>query len=316
MKSFFLVLFCGLSLVGSLAAQSLNDLKAPSSEHIIIKGTNIAIIPPEGFEPSPSFKGFQNPSDQTSMIMVMELPVPFALTTEGFKKEMMEPRGMELLSKKTVTVSGYEAFLIELTQEANAITFSKSILVYGDTSATFMINGAWLKDSTTLGAAIKQSILSTFVDMEVSVDPRKGLPYQIEETAGNMQFIGVVGNSIIFTRDGNTPPLTEDEAMFIIDRSFAEVDVPNKKLFCLNRLEKHKDDWSLNLEKEVTEIELDGLQGYQLFAKNNLDDSLEMIQTILFLENGGYYICVGTYKKAQQQVVEDITSILKTFKQK
>ena len=48
--------------------------KEKTENHIKVEGTNISMIPPASFEVSGNFKGFQNPIDKTSMIIIMEIP--------------------------------------------------------------------------------------------------------------------------------------------------------------------------------------------------------------------------------------------------
>ena len=72
------------------------------------------MIPPVLFQSSINFKGFQNPIDQTSMIMTMEIPGPYSEVIKGFNFEMLKTRGMELKTKKEIKVANFNGLLIEL----------------------------------------------------------------------------------------------------------------------------------------------------------------------------------------------------------
>lgn len=94
------------------------------------------------------------------------------------------------------------------------------------------------------------------------------------------------------------------------------IEIENKKLFCISRLKKYQDDYSVIPGKGINEVEIDNLKGYELFAKNNDKDDEEMYQVILFDEGGGYFLFVGTYLPNSHQAIADIRNIIKTFKRK
>ncbi|MCP2042648.1 hypothetical protein [Pontibacter sp. HSC-36F09] len=304
------ILLLSISLIGF--GQALP--KEKSKNHIQIKGTNIFMIPPVSFESSDNFKGLQNSEDQTTMIMVIEIPGPYSEVSKGFNSEMLKPKGMELKSLKKVKVADYDGLLIELDQPANGLIFSKQILVYGNEKSSTLINGVYQKDSLQLGKRIKESILTTFVDSELESNPREALNYTLNENAGSLKFHSVIGNGMLFNRDLKTPTESADKATLITDKSFSNIEISNKKLFCISRLKKYPEDYSVILSKGINEIELDKLKGYELFAKNNDRESEEMYQVILFDDNGGYYLFVGTYLAGSKNAITDIKKIIETFK--
>lgn len=290
--------------------------KVKSEKHVQIEGTNIFMVPPSSFESSSNFKGFQNPEDPTSMIMVMEIPGPYTEVNKGFKTDMMKARGMDLITKNEIKVDKYDGLLIEINQSANGMIFSKQLLIYGNEESTTIINGVYLKDSTQLGERIKQSVLTTFIDLETKSDPRAALNYEVNEDAGSLKFKTVMGNSMLFNRDLKIPTESIDKVSLLIDKSFAKVAIDDKKLFCLSRLKKYPEDFSLDLSKGINEIELDNLKGFELFAKNTKNESEEMYQVILFEEDGGYYLFVGTYLTGSDQAITDIKNVVRSFKRK
>jgi len=290
--------------------------KEKSENHIQIEGTNIFMVPPISFESSSNFKGFQNPNDQTSMIMAMEIPGPYSEVSKGFNSEMMKKQGMELKTKKEIKVAEFNGLLIELDQSANGMVFSKQILIYGNEKSNTLINGVYLKDSLQLGEKIKQSVLTIFVDLETESNPREVLNYSLNENKGSLKFKAVIGNGMLFNRDLKTPTESIGKATLLTDKSFAKVEIENKKLFCISRLKKYPDDYSVIPSKGINEIELDNLNGFELFAKNNDKENEEMYQVILFDENGGYYLFIGTYEIGSEQAISDIQNIIQTFERK
>lgn len=312
----YLLIFCLFATFSKVCfSQQINKFERPTDKHLNIPGTNIYMIPPGEFQISENFKGFQNPNDQLSMIMVMEFPGPFSEVSKGFHEKMLQSKGMILKSKKKIDVNQYNGYLINLEQEANGLLFDKYIILYGDEKLTIMINGMYIKDSIQLGKKVEASILSTVVNSSLKIDPRNSLDYSIDETVGNLEFKNVMGNGMVFKREYEESE-SDIEVTLITDKSFAKMQIENKKLFCISRLKKYPDDYSIIVQKGINEIEIDGLKGFQLFAKNNDKIGEQMYQVILFEEVGGYFLFTGIYKGEKEKAEEDLKLIVKTFRRK
>lgn len=292
--------------------------KQKTENHKQIEGTNIFMIPPVLFQSSTNFKGFQNPDDQTTMIIAMEIPGPYLEVTKGFNTEMLKTKGMVLKNKNEIKVGEYTGLLVEINQLVNEMEFTKHILVYGNEKATTIINGVFLKDSLESGKKIKESILTTFVDTKLVTNPRENLNYlnySINENIGNLKFHSVMGNAMIFNRDLKTPTESVDKATLFIDKSFAKIKIENKKEFCISRLKSYPDNFVLNQNKKINEITIDNLKGFELYAKNNVPNE-DAYQVILFDDNGGYFLFLGTYLKGNVAAENDIKNCIKSFKRK
>ncbi len=299
----------------SIFSQKINEYSEPTKNHVLVKGTNINMIPPKGYTESTNFKGFQNSDDQTSMIMIVEIPGPFNEVSKGFTIEMLATKGMKLINKKEISINEFKGYLIDLEQEANGLTYAKNILIYGDDNSTTIINGVFLKNSKETEIIIKESVSSTVIDNRVKVNSREALDYTLEDS-GDLVFVSIIGNGFLFNRDGKIPTQSDDKATLIADRSYNKTEIEDHKQFCLLRLKKFPDDYQIIDKKGVNEIEIDGLKGYELYAKN-LDKENELLyQVILFQEDGGYYIFIGTYFKGKESTLKDIQKIIMTFKRK
>lgn len=309
-----LFLVAGLLLIPFLSAQQFNDLDSPSSDHLQIKGTQVFLVPPDRFSPSTNFKGFQNPEDPTSMIMLVEIPGPFGEIAKGFTEDQLAAGGMTLHKKEPIKLNTFEGLWINLDQEANGMSFSKHILIYGDSSATTLINGVFVSDSVDLGEAIRQSLLTTVVDLETVADPRGTLDYKLDETGTGFQFLNVMGNAMLFNRDGRIPSESEDNAMLVVDKSFAqmEFDAEAKENFCISRLDQYPEPYTYDEEKGLDPIELDGLTGYGLYALNANEEE-EVYQVILFQEEGGYFVFFGSYAVGAEQAKADLKKLIQSF---
>lgn len=311
----FLLLAC-LFLFTHAAAQNLNTYEKPTKAHQLIRGTNVSMIPPPGFVQSSNMKGFQNPEDPTSMIMLIEIPGPYAEIVGGFTPEKMLSKNMTMLEKQEIKLGGYDGLLLAIDQEANGMFFSKWLLVYGDASKTTMINTVYVKDSVALGEQMKACVQSTVIDQGVSANPRENLDFTLDETRGDLQFCAVMGNGMVFSRDGKLPTDHPDKVALITDKSFAKVEVGDQKQFCIDRLKKYPDPMRLPAYKDLKPVKIDGLEGYQLFTNNLNKPEESMMQVLLFPEEGGYYMMVGIYLENDKKSRKDLEAVVKTFKRK
>lgn len=288
--------------------------KEKSDNHVQVKGTNIFMIPPATFEPATKFKGFKNPGAQRSMIAVIEIPGPYSEIIKVFNAEDMKAKGMLLKNKKEIKVADFDGIIIGADHPVSGVIFSKEILIYGNEKSSTMINGVYLKDSIMLGEKIKESILSIVLDTKLKCAPREGLDYSVNEKVGSLKLNSVVGNGMIFTRDLKMPTESADKALLITARSFANVDISDKKLFCVSSLKRYSGGFSVIENKGINEIEIDNIKGYELFGENN--DNKEMYQVILFDNEGGYFVLAGTYIANCEEARTDIKRIIGTFHRK
>ena len=301
-----------LFTIGGLFAQNFNNIEEATAEHMTIEGSNVKMIPPTGYAQSENFMGFQNPEDAYSMIMLMEIPGPFDEVATGFNEEMLSQKGMTLVSKKKITINEMPGLFLMLDQAAGDLTYSKYLLIYGK-EATTLINGVYLKEEKETGNLIKDAMLSTFIDDSISADPRAALKYDVDESVADLQIHAVVGNSMLLNRDGKIPTESKDKLTLIIDESFENPMVANKKVFCLNRLKETPDDFTFNAKKGINEIEYAGIEGFEIFGKHDVNVKEEMYQAVLFKENGGYYIVVGTYIRGNAETLNSIKKVMDTF---
>ncbi|MEL6670576.1 MAG: hypothetical protein AAFR61_00145 [Bacteroidota bacterium] len=316
MRIAFTALFLGFCLP-FLYSQALNDLTEVSADHQQLQGTNVYMAPPEGFEHSETMKGFKSPDYPNAMIMLVEVPGPYAQVSAGFSQtDMMKARGMELLSKEAVMVGGLTGVLLKLEQEAMGMVYRKHILVYGNEQTTTLINAVFLKEKEELDPLFEASIRSTFVQTDLKIDPREALPYAVDESLGKLQFISVMGNGMLFNRDKKTPTQSEDKASLIVDRSFAKVDVPNKGVWTMMRLDKLPDPMEPLEEPGLEEVELAGLKGYSIYGQNKKDQDEEVYLIALFPEEGGYFIMIGSYHKDFPQARADVQAVINSFRLK
>ncbi len=249
MKKYIFVACAVVMFVSFAKSQTINNFEKPTDSHIQVSGTNVFLVPPTNFLLSQNFKGFQNPDDLNSMIMITEIPsAPVSEILQSFTKKNLKEKAMDLISKKEIKIAGYEGVLIYLEQTVNEVTFSKDILIYGDKTFTMLVNGVYLKENIELGKQIKESILSTVINKNLEVSPRESLSFEVDETVGELKFKTAIGNAMLLNRDLKTPTESKDKATLIIDKSYMQTDIEDPTLFCISRLKKYPSTISLKFK--------------------------------------------------------------------
>lgn len=304
-----------LSLNFSLVIGQRDLTTEITSNHDPIDGTKISMIPPEDFTKAVNFSGFQQDESGAS-IMVLDLPGPFSEVSKGFTEEGLQSQGMTLNTIEELRFNGLPAFLLTVEQKAYGNTYKKHILTFGTEKESVIINGTFLAEMVTLSDPIKKSLLTTFYNAELEIDPFSIVDFEVVTKGTKLLFTKSMSGSLIFSVDGKIPSETKDQTNFIISKAFSEQMIVGKKKFTLNRIEQ----LPIEIKKiiSIEPIEIDGLKGFEIIAdardKTNGDKKI-VYQAMLF-EDKLYYIFVGSSEADFENNITVFRKISKTFKRK
>lgn len=303
MKNKFLLAFL---LVGQIAFGQTEKL-------IKVSGTKCSLIPPSGFVAATNFSGFQN-AETGASIMINELPAPYRSIVDGFTADALKSKGMTLIKKQIIVFNGSKATLLNLTQPANGTTYIKQMLIFGDTKGTVLVNGIYPEASKETGAKIKEALLSTVYNNAQNNNPLDAATFTIDIKDTDFKLIKYMSGSLLYSTDGKIPT---EKPTLIVGNSIAKVPSQNQKKYSEERLKKLPRG-EQSIIKEIKEIAIDNLKGYEIIADGKTkDDKVELVyQVMLFNDNGDYYIIVGQSKEDFDKYMESFKKIAKTFKRK
>lgn len=286
-----------------------------TNEHQIIKGTKVSMIPPKGFTDGLNFTGLQQ-TESGSSIIVLEIPGPFSETSKGITRENMHSKGIEVEKIENLTLNQLPAIFVKGTQNAYGNIFTKYILTFGTDQETIMINGVCPENLKKAGDEIKKSMLSVFYEAEKKINPFEVLDYTIDVSETKLKFGKSMSNALIFTVDGQVPTASSDKTSLIVAKSFSPITTEDKKLFCINRLKQTPVE-IVNIEY-TSEITLDGISGYEIYAKgkSKKSEETENIYQVILFSDKLYYILFGTTNDQTNKSMEEIIKAVKTFKRK
>lgn len=284
-----------------------------TEKHIKVSGTKCSLIPPSGFVAATTFSGFQNAETGTS-IMINELPAPYQSIVDGFTAEALKSRGMVLIKKQTIDFNDSKATLIHLTQSANGMTYIKQMLVFGDTKGTVLVNGIYPEASKEIESQIKDALFSTVYNISQNDNPLEAATFTIDVQETNFKVIKYMSGSLLYSTDGKFPT---EKPTIIVGNSIAKIPSQNQKKYSEERLKKLPGG-DLNVIKEIKEISVDNLKGYEIIADGKTKDGKpELVyQVMLFNDKGDYYIIVGQAKEEFEKNLTIFKKITQTFKRK
>lgn len=284
-----------------------------TKKHIKVSGTKCSLIPPSGFVAATTFSGFQN-AETGASIMINELPAPYQSLVDGFTAEALKSRGMTLIKKQTIDFNGSKATLINLTQSANGTTYIKQMLVFGDTKGTVLVNGIYPEASKEIEGQIKVALFSTVYNISQNDNPLEAATFAIDVQDTDFKLIKYMSGSLLYSTDGKMPT---EKPTLIVGNSIAKIPIQNQKKYSEERLKKLPGG-ELNVIKEIKEISVDNLKGYEIVADGKTkDDKPELVyQVMLFNDKGDYYIIVGQAKEEFQKNLATFKKITQTFKRK
>jgi hypothetical protein len=259
------------------------------AQYVSFPAAGVKLVRPIDFEDAENFHGFQQPSTQSSVMVVM-IPGPFSETTRGFTAEQLRTRGITLRSKEDVEIGGTIGVMLDVTQSAYGTEFAKWILAFGDEDETKMVTATFpITEQASLSDQLKAVVLGTKIDGTPPPPPGTDVGFAIVPSA-KLKLTRGIGKMLMYTKDGTIPAKSPEDPLFIAAPSVSKVPMDNERQFAVQRLFQtaHTKISSVTSNNAIT---IDGLGGYEIVADGEDADSgtsLSVYQVILF--DGGSYI--------------------------
>ncbi len=278
-----------------------------------VSGTKCSLIPPTGFVAATAFSGFQD-MEKGASIMINELPAAYESLVAGFTPDALLSRGMTLINKETIDFKSGKATLIKISQQANGITYLKQMLIFGDSNGTVLVNGIYPEAANDIATKIKEALLSTVYNASQDDNSLDAASFTVDLKDTDLKLIKYMSGSLLFSTDGKVPT---EKPTLIVANSLARIASQNQQKYAEERLKKHPRG-ELSVVKEIKEITVDSLRGYEIVADGKTKDNKpELVyQVMLFNDNGDYFIIVGQAKEEFEKNLTAFKKVAKTFKRK
>ncbi len=307
------ILVYTLSLSTLLAQSSISNTLTTS--HLAIEGTKISLVPPIGFKPASNFLGLEQ-ANSGATIMVLEIPGPFAETSKGMTKEGFLSQGIEVDKIEPLILNDLPAILVSAKQNAHGAEYTKYVLCFGTETETIIINGSTPSNLEQIAKLVKAALLTSVYEPNREIDPFGVVDYAVDLTSSKLKFAKGMSGSLIFTYDGNIPSETVDQTTLIIAKSFSAQDIEDRKLFCLNRLNKLPVE--VTSIESTTEITIDGVSGFEIVAdgKDRKSGEAERLLQVILFSDDLYYMFFGSTSADFDANIDEMRRVVKTFQRK
>lgn len=286
-----------------------------SKDHVSIPGTKLSLLLPLGFEIAKDFKGFRN-SVTGSSIMISSIPGNINNNLMGFSKEALAKSGIFALGAEKFIINGFTSVLIKAKQIAYQNSYCKWMLIIGNTTETYLVNGAYLeKLEKEESKKVFESVMSVVFQPWKKVSAAEGFPFEINIKNTKLKATKLVTNSFIFTTDGFVPTKSKDKTTLTVSPMILATKVTDYKLYCINSLKQYNSVLTVP-DKNISAIAVDAISGFEIFVNttNQIHGKSELIyQTILFNGDMSYSI-VGIAVDDFDENLKLFKSITRTFK--
>lgn len=276
---------------------------------VLIPGTKYSIIPPEGFALSTSFSGFQN-NETGASIMIMDIPTSYSSLLQGFTKDALKTKGMDLLSKENVKYKNSDAMLFKISQKANGINYLKQVLLFGDKKITVMVNGIYPEQSKDSENEIKKSLFTIERNEQLVEKPLKSVNFSINVDGTDYKLVKSLAGSLLYSEDDKIPT---DKGLIGVSYSLGHKVNSDYKQFSVERLKKLPDA-SNSIIKTIDKVSISDMEGYEIVAEDNSKQLIYLV--MLFTPTNEYYLIVGQAKDDKEKNLDVYKKVARTFKLK
>lgn len=274
----------------------------------IIPGTRVTMPEPKGFTKSQQFAGYQK--GETAMINVMDLNGgSFYSNAATFSREKFESKGVEVLEYEELTIGGFPAKFIRVIAADQSHMMNA---VFGDSTFSVMIMGAYLPGDKSAEETIRKSILSAGYNKDFAVDPFSNAFFSLDDSKSRLKYSNAAAGMFMYTiegKEGNGPdqpmalvlPLPKD--YFTTAKSMAESMIAGLQ-------EKGMTD--VEYIKESDEA-INGYDAYEIWAKGIMGGANANILVQAIVKGENLLIIQGMQVKGEfdPEVIRELSTTVK-----
>lgn len=269
-----------------------------AADAVFPTGSRLGLVPPDGLEPSETFRGFEDRTNNVAILLV-EMPaqaqreVEKAMTPEGLKRQ-----GVHVDKRENVPLKDGKGLLLFGRQSAEGTRLRKWILIGSTPKTTALVTAIVPENASNLypDAAIRTALASLVVRDSVPIEEQmRLLPFKLEDL-GNLRAFRVEPNTVFLT-DGPKDVLDpSDQALLVVS---AAAGGPGSE-------QSQRDTFARNLFSGIPGfkelrvvgtdvIRLGGQQTHQIFAEAKDSKTGEEVRLVQWLRfgNGAFVRFLG-----------------------
>lgn len=173
------------------------------AQAVQVPGTSVSMNPPEGFELSESFAGFQHPETSTS-ILIVEMPkgayleIAPIFESQDSATSALVSQGVTVTGVSSIDVNGEAVNLVQGTQSAQGLDVGKYLMLLGGDMTTLITINV-MNDSLSESEAIN-AMQSVTMGATASLEEQLGqLPFAYQDAAPFVHNQVMAGSTALIT---------------------------------------------------------------------------------------------------------------------
>ncbi len=268
-----------------------------------IAGTNVYVIPPEGFLMTATAEGMFDPSS-AARITVTQRERPF----DG---QINKPDQTDnVIDQHRISINQYEGYYKTVRREKS---FLRDVLTFGNNNVTVtLVAEIPTKDSVTINK-VRTAMRSVVLLDEKLSDPSDDAVFKVDVKKTNLKFARLINGMLIYTESGDM--ISSSRFGFVVAFVYAMSGTPDRYETISQKYAREELYYKDVEIKESKPITIDEISGYEITAEgiNSTSNAYEVLYLVtLFTENGAYTM-VGSASERFEENLTMFKQVARTF---
>jgi hypothetical protein len=299
-------------LVGWIIVQSTFCQRTINTEitpqHVRTKGTNLYLVPPDGFFATQEPKGFASASISLGIIVHGFKTLVDVILAEMTNKQL-KGQGAELISEEPVSVNGLKGYFLKSRQYSGNGTRLKYTLIFQDPiyTETHMVQCYFPEKEKKIGQALEQAIFTIVYKAEVET---VNLPFTLQyEKYGFAHWKTEQSTAYYKAMDKDANELT------LVCNQFLVKGNTDSELIFYNKM-KQMSYFSARLDSTgIEQIQLDGLPGWHAtITARDASGQPKFVYQVLVTNGNLFFLLQGTCPT--REGLSKLRQVASTFRKK
>jgi len=312
-----LMIFISLTVFSCAGDDSARINNILTDKHVLINGTRVSIIPPDGFAKGGYLTGFRH-DPGGAMIIIGTVQEGVASTLEIYTEGFFTAGGADIKSKEDLLFNGYPARLLEMEQQEGKRMLCVYLFIFGDKKTTIVLKGLFPKEQESkLGRAVKNSLLSAVYEPGRIPDPDILGNFRINISGTKLTFAAFYSQWFVYTPDGLYPTKALDKTTLTIFQTLHTEAVDDLRQLAEDTLQSSAYQKKIE-NREEHNIVVHNMQGYEItvYTKDFLPKKRKLHYLAILKDEEYYYIFSGTTTADFEQNLRLFKNICASFRRK
>lgn len=255
-------------LIATIGAAVLSVTSVLAADVVTPPGSSFGLVPPAGFEISPSFAGFVDRATTSSYLFVEMPPEAYAQMREADDAAFAE-HGIEVASREDFSAGELQGFLISGTQDQGGITLRKWLFLFPASSFTGMVAVTIPRESEAVHteAEVRATLASLAVGVQPSLEAAvAALPFSFQPTDKLRIIKTLAGNGVILTIGSKIIDPEHEQPSLLIAGTLGVPCVGDRRAYAEQVMRASRAVTFSNLI-ETSDVQLAGGEGIALVAQ-------------------------------------------------